>query len=60
MKLMDYVLREALRRREVLEEPRITLSTWEALGFRTRPPMGYKSGSDDNPMVLMSRKTGES
>ena len=59
MKLMDYVLREALKRCEASEDPRVTLSTYEALGLRSRPPLGYKCGSEDKPVVLMSRTTGE-
>ncbi len=60
MKLMDYALREALRRREVSEDPHTILSIREALGLRSRPPLGLQCGSKDTPALLLNRTIGES
>ena len=60
MNLLYYVLYGALGSYDESGYPRVILSTWEVLGFRSRPPLGYKYGSGDTPVVLLSRTRGES
>ncbi len=60
MNLPYYVLYGALGSYDESGYPRVMLSTWEALGLRSRPPLGLQYGSKDTPVVLMNRTIGES
>ncbi|KKL09740.1 hypothetical protein LCGC14_2562870 [marine sediment metagenome] len=61
MTLIDYILREALGSVDSSPDLTVTLTPWEALGMRPRPPLGYQRPSGDLPkVVIVAHTRGES